>query len=77
MDRVQSMQKIADIAVGSSFENLRIKLRAVFGAKNVESLDQPFPHYRITGAGFDEAIIVANSHHLSDAEHRVGNVAVD
>lgn len=76
MDRVQAMQKIADIAVGSAFENLKFKLRAVFGARNVELLDKPFPHYKIQDPEGEEEIVVASSKNLPDAEHRVGDLGI-
>jgi hypothetical protein len=76
MDRVQAMQKIADVAVGSAFENLKFKLRAVFGARNIEKLEKPFPHYRIVCPDGDDDIIVAVSKNLPDAEHRVGDLGI-
>ena len=78
MDRFQATQKIADIAVGSAFENLKFKLRAVFGAKNIELLQKPFPHYRIKDPeGGDDDILVAHSKNLPDAEHRVGDIGIE
>lgn len=77
MDRVQSMQKIADVSVGSTLETLKFKLRAIFGAKNVEMLEKPYPHYRIKSPDGDDDIYVASSKNLPDAEHRVGDIGVE